>query len=164
MYGTQCYWQGIATKRERNNSYNDVGFPVEKRPLQPRRTLENLTPADEAAVDKLLDADLGLLRPHCTSPDRQRRGCQLLATWPDLFVDSIFDLPETNPICYRICPYAQVRPAVARLSLFTHEDEQESQWQKSPDKLKLRRNGLVFLVRTLDHGRSAVIAGFPTKA
>lgn len=91
---------GDRHEEEEEYSFNQIGFPVLRRPDEFRRSLRTMTAQLDEKVDEMLAAYPDLIGLMAETEEQRRRARQLLATWHDLFTDSVYDLQETDLVVH----------------------------------------------------------------
>lgn len=101
-----------------------LGFPTSRRPTAYRRTM--VKQADES-FEKWIQKFPKMIGELVTTDEQKRKVNCLIATWRDVFVENIRDMPKTDLIEHRIPIYQDAIPSVAKPVLYTQEEEE---WQR----------------------------------
>lgn len=102
-----------------------LGFPTERRPRSYRRKMKiNCDDTDDAWISTFPK----LIGELAQTPEQIHKARLLIATWRDLFVENIRDMPKTDLIEHRIPMYNDAVPNVAKPVLYTSE---EVTWQQT---------------------------------
>lgn len=101
-----------------------LGFPTERRPCHYRRTmLEEIPEGFEEWFNPFSD----MVGEQVTTHKQLHAVKRLIATWRDLFVSDIRQMPQTDLISHRIPTYRNAIPRVSKPVLYTDE---ETKWQR----------------------------------
>ena len=110
---------GTQHEEEQEFGQGILGFPTDRRPDSFRRTRRA---GDNSDINRWLEAYPNLLGDQVDTEERREQACNLLATWRDLFVTDVEDMPMTDIIEHRIPTYSHTIPKSARVGLFTPEE------------------------------------------
>ena len=102
---------------------HNLGFPTERRPSEYRREMKTQISSDDLEwIQKF-----PLIGPKAQTPQELETAQRLMATWRDIFVDNIREMPQTDLIQHRIPTYRNAKPIVSKPVLYTPE---EKEWQR----------------------------------
>ena len=102
-----------------------LGFPTTRRPEAYRRTMVEQPDED---FEQWMSKFPNIVGNLATTDDQVKRAKCLIATWKDIFVENIRDMPKTDLIEHRIPLYRDAIPNVAKPVLYTQEEEE---WQRT---------------------------------